>query len=188
MQPKLIKNVFTSFRLFWSIIDEILDYEMILVEKKDKVAVVTLNRPKALNALCEQLLKELSAALNSLQKDNSVSSIVLTGSKKAFAGILFRKLKISFWKAGADIKEMAPKTFMDVYNNGLFQEFTESFKQVSKPVIAAVNGYALGGNWESSKSFWSFRWMRTRYDVWYHYRWWKRQVWTTWNHNRNHSR
>ena len=69
---------------------------MILVEKKDKVAVVTLNRPKALNALCEQLLKELSAALNSLQKDNSVSSIVLTGSKKAFAGILFRKLKISF--------------------------------------------------------------------------------------------
>jgi enoyl-CoA hydratase/carnithine racemase len=59
---------------------------MILVEKKDNVAVVTLNRPKALNALCEQLLKELSSALTSLSKDNSVGSIVLTGSKKAFAG------------------------------------------------------------------------------------------------------
>jgi len=110
-------------------------YEMIQLEKKDKVAVITLNRPKALNALCEQLLKEVSSALKTLDQDKDIGCVVITGSKKAFA-------------AGADIKEMAPKTYMDVYKGQLFNEVTEAFRNFKKPTIAAVNGYALGGGCE----------------------------------------
>jgi len=110
-------------------------YEMILTEKKDnKVALITLNRPKALNALCAQLLEELTDALKTFDKDESVGAIVLTGSKKAFA-------------AGADIKEMADKTFIDAYRQGMFNT-TDSIPKITKPIIAAVSGYALGGGCE----------------------------------------
>jgi len=109
---------------------------MLLVEKKEKekVGIVTLNRPKALNALCNQLLIELSSALKSFDKDNDVGCIIITGSKKAFA-------------AGADIKEMSDTTYVENYKNNLFGEI-ESLTQVKKPIIAAVNGYALGGGCE----------------------------------------
>jgi len=109
-------------------------FEMILVEKKDKVGVVTLNRPKALNALCTQLIQELDQALKAFDSDPSVGCIVLTGSPKAFA-------------AGADIKEMSSKTYMDVYKNGIFNEL-ENVIKVKKPIVAAVSGYALGGGCE----------------------------------------
>jgi len=104
------------------------------MKEKEKVAIVTLNRPKALNALCDQLIKELSSALSSLDKDKSVGCIILTGSKKAFA-------------AGADIKEMATKSYLDYYTKGRFREADDILK-VQKPIIAAVNGYALGGGCE----------------------------------------
>jgi len=109
-------------------------YKTILIEKEEKVAIVTLNRPKALNALNSELIRELSDALSTLDKDKSVGAIVLTGGEKAFA-------------AGADIKEMAERTFSDIYTNGLFSEL-EDVKKVKKPIIAAVDGYALGGGCE----------------------------------------
>ena len=107
---------------------------MIKIDKtgeKKNVALITLNRPKALNALCKQLMSELADALVELDSDKSVGAIVITGSEKAFA-------------AGADIKEMIPNEFATVFSGG----FLENWSQVSKtrkPVIAAVNGYALGG-------------------------------------------
>ncbi|THV79302.1 enoyl-CoA hydratase [Aureobasidium pullulans] len=98
------------------------------------VALITLNRPKALNALFSPLINELNTCTSALDKDPSISAIVLTGSPKAFA-------------AGADIKEMAPKTFSDAYG----ADFIESWSNltlIKKPVIGAVNGYALGGGCE----------------------------------------
>jgi len=109
-------------------------FEMILVQKMDRVGLITLNRPKALNALCTQLIQELDLALKSLDADSSIGCIVLTGSSKAFA-------------AGADIKEMSSKSYMDVYKNGIFNEL-ENVIKVKKPIIAAVSGYALGGGCE----------------------------------------
>jgi enoyl-CoA hydratase/carnithine racemase len=107
---------------------------MITVEKKDTVGVVTLNRPKALNALCSQMCKELIHAMFVLDKDPSIACIILTGSQKAFA-------------AGADIKEMASLSYMDTLKGRMFTDW-DQLKQVSKPIIAAVNGYALGGGCE----------------------------------------
>jgi len=107
---------------------------MVTVEKKEKVGVVTLNRPKALNALCQQLVSELAAALKSFDADPDVGCIILTGSKKAFA-------------AGADIKEMVDKTFVENCKNQLFAEL-DVLPKIQKPIIAAVNGYALGGGCE----------------------------------------
>lgn len=112
-------------------------YEMIKVGKagaNDCVGLITLNRPKALNALCKQLMDELADSLQDLDKDNSVAAIVITGSEKAFA-------------AGADIKEMAPKKFAEVLGGGFLENWTQVSK-VRKPVIAAVNGHALGGGCE----------------------------------------
>jgi enoyl-CoA hydratase/carnithine racemase len=108
--------------------------EMILAEKKGKVGVITLNRPKALNALCQQLVTELNAQLKTFQEDPEVGSIILTGSEKAFA-------------AGADIKEMASQTYMTAYNKDMLA-FWHDITTIKKPIIAAVNGFALGGGCE----------------------------------------
>ncbi|KAL6078394.1 putative enoyl-CoA hydratase, mitochondrial [Balamuthia mandrillaris] len=111
-------------------------YNNIVVEKKEnRVAVITLNRPKALNALCNDLIEELNDAVHQLDHDREVGCIVLTGSTpKAFA-------------AGADIKEMAEKSFMEVYRTNMFATW-DLITKAKKPIIAAVNGYALGGGCE----------------------------------------
>lgn len=110
-------------------------FENILTETKGKVGIITLNRPKALNALCQALMDELTAALDAYEADDNIHVIVLTGSEKAFA-------------AGADIKEMAPKNFMDVYKEDFITKNWERAARCRKPVIAAVAGYALGGGCE----------------------------------------
>ncbi len=110
-------------------------YETILVEVDDHVGLIRLNRPEALNALNSQLLTELAKALGAMQANDKVRAIVLTGSDKAFA-------------AGADIKEMADKSFVDVFTDDMFDALVARFGQVRKPIIAAVSGYALGGGCE----------------------------------------
>ena len=110
-------------------------YHTITVEIDDYVALIRLNRPDALNALNSELLGELSSALADADHNDKVRCIVITGSEKAFA-------------AGADIKEMSQKTFVDVYNENLFVASTEAISNVRKPIIAAVSGYALGGGAE----------------------------------------
>lgn len=112
-------------------------YEMIKTEKagdNNRVGLITLNRPKALNALCNQLMDELADSLEKMDKDQTLGAIVVTGSEKAFA-------------AGADIKEMAPKEFAHVFGSGFLENWSQVSK-VRKPVIAAVNGHALGGGCE----------------------------------------
>lgn len=109
-------------------------YETVIVETRGKVGLVTLNRPRALNALNGQLIDELSRALDGFEADAGTGCIVITGSEKAFA-------------AGADIKEMSGKSFMEAFDGN----FIESWQRVTrcrKPVIAAVSGYALGGGCE----------------------------------------
>ncbi|RED46227.1 enoyl-CoA hydratase [Aestuariispira insulae] len=110
-------------------------YEHILVETHDNVGVITLNRPKALNALCTDLVREVGSALNDMEANNEIGAIVLTGSEKAFA-------------AGADIKEMADKSYMDVYLEDFITNGWEVITTCRKPIIAAVAGYALGGGCE----------------------------------------
>lgn len=100
----------------------------------ENVALVTLNRPNALNALCRQLMLGLSETLLKVEQDDTFSVIVLTGSERAFA-------------AGADIKEMAKLEFADVFQNEFFSNW-DTLSHISKPVIAAVNGFALGGGTE----------------------------------------
>ena len=112
-------------------------YENIIAEKDGAVGVITLNRPKALNALNNALIAELGDALKAFDADDAVGCIVVTGSEKAFA-------------AGADIKEMQPKTFQDVYLDDFITDDWEVITKVRKPVIAAVAGYALGGGCEVS--------------------------------------
>ena len=114
-------------------------FEHILVEKKNKTGIITLNRPKALNALSQALLNELSQALDAFEKDAGVAVIVLTGSEKAFA-------------AGADIKEMSSKTYMDVYKEDFLADNFAKLANCRKPVIAAVAGYCLGGGCELAMS------------------------------------
>ena len=109
-------------------------YSNIIVETRGKVGLITLNRPKALNALNEALIGELSQALDAFEADEQIGCIVLTGSDKAFA-------------AGADIKEMQAKSFMDTFA-GNFLDSWMRINTVRKPVIAAVAGYALGGGCE----------------------------------------
>ena len=110
-------------------------YENILVETRGAVGLITLNRPKALNALCAALIRELGQALDAFEADAEIGAIVLTGSEKAFA-------------AGADIKEMATKSYMDVYLADFITNGWEQVTRCRKPVIAAVAGYALGGGCE----------------------------------------
>lgn len=107
-------------------------YEFIKVEKTGAgktVAVIQLNRPKALNALCNGLMSEVSNAIDSIEKDSSVGAIIITGSEKAFA-------------AGADIKEMQNNTYSRNIR-GNFLAHWDRVAKCSKPVIAAVNGYAV---------------------------------------------
>jgi enoyl-CoA hydratase len=110
------------------------EYQTITLERVERVAVLTLNRPDALNALNAALMAETVAALTELDRDPNVGAIVITGSDKAFA-------------AGADIKEIAPKTYMDVYLNDWFAAW-DRLANVRTPMIAAVAGYALGGGCE----------------------------------------
>ncbi len=110
-------------------------YETLIVEVEDHVALIKLNRPEALNALNGQLLNELADALQDAEKNDKVRCIVLTGSEKAFA-------------AGADIKEMATKSFVDMFDSDYFGEECRAISQNRKPIIAAVAGYALGGGCE----------------------------------------
>lgn len=110
-------------------------YETIVVETKGRVGLITLNRPKAMNALCAALIREMGTALDSFEADDEIGAIVITGSEKAFA-------------AGADIKEMAEKTYVDAYLQNFITEGWEHVTQIRKPVIAAVAGYALGGGCE----------------------------------------
>ncbi|MES2713004.1 MAG: enoyl-CoA hydratase [Pseudomonadota bacterium] len=108
---------------------------MILVETIGRVGVLRLNRPKALNALCDQLMGELGTALLAFDKDPGIAAIIVTGSEKAFA-------------AGADIKEMKDRTYPDVVFNDFIGDRWETVLEVKKPVIAAVAGFALGGGCE----------------------------------------
>ncbi|XP_018419602.1 PREDICTED: enoyl-CoA hydratase, mitochondrial isoform X2 [Nanorana parkeri] len=112
-------------------------YQYILVERKGKnenVGFIQLNRPKALNALCDGLMTEINQALDSFEGDPQIGAVVITGSEKAFA-------------AGADIKEMQNRTFQECYGGGFLSHWNH-VSTVKKPVIAAVNGYALGGGCE----------------------------------------
>lgn len=110
-------------------------YENIIVDISDYVATVTLNRPDALNALNSKLLDELCTALEEADASEKVRCIVITGSEKAFA-------------AGADISQMADKSFVDMYMQRFFEPETQRFNNTRKPIIAAVAGYALGGGCE----------------------------------------
>jgi len=109
-------------------------YEMILVETRGRVGLITLNRPNALNALNAALIDELGRAIDAFEDDPRIGCLVLTGSEKAFA-------------AGADIKEMASLTFVEAF----MRDYAEALDRVArarKPIIAAVSGYCLGGGCE----------------------------------------
>ena len=112
-----------------------MSYENILVETRGKVGIVTLNRPKALNALSPELTHELAQALDAFEADENIGCMIVTGSNKAFA-------------AGADIKAMKDKTYMDLYKSDFITADWERVAACRKPVIAAVAGYALGGGCE----------------------------------------
>jgi enoyl-CoA hydratase len=110
-------------------------YEFILSEKKGRVGVVTLNRPKQMNALNAQLMQELAQALYAFDADEGVGCIVITGGEKAFA-------------AGADIAAMKDFSYMDAYQSNYITRDWEHIRNIRKPVLAAVAGYALGGGCE----------------------------------------
>jgi enoyl-CoA hydratase len=110
-------------------------YETVILERKGAVGLITLNRPAALNALSNALVKDLGGALDELEADAAIGAIVITGSDKAFA-------------AGADIKEMAGKSYMDCYLEDFITKGWEHITTCRKPVIAAVAGFALGGGCE----------------------------------------
>jgi len=112
-----------------------MSYENILIETHGKVGVIQLNRPKALNALNDQLMDELGEALLKFDADENVGCIIVTGSEKAFA-------------AGADIGAMSNYTYMDAYKGNYITRNWEQIRNVRTPVIAAVAGYALGGGCE----------------------------------------
>ena len=110
-------------------------YEHVIVEIRNKVGVITLNRPKALNALCGALMDELETALDALEANDDIGCIVVTGSEKAFA-------------AGADISEMKDMSYMDAYKADFITRNWERLARARKPTIAAVAGFALGGGCE----------------------------------------
>lgn len=110
-------------------------YQSILVETHERTGLIRLNRPKQLNALTDALMQELGQALDAFDNDDAIHSIVLTGSDKAFA-------------AGADIEAMRHFTYMEVYRTNFVGRYWDRLQDIRKPVIAAVNGYALGGGCE----------------------------------------
>ncbi|MFN5110081.1 MAG: enoyl-CoA hydratase [Bradyrhizobium sp.] len=110
-------------------------FEFIIVESKGPVGVITLNRPKMLNALSFGVFREIAAAVDDLEADDKIGCILITGSEKAFA-------------AGADIKEMQPKGFIDMFNSDFTAIGGDRVARCRKPTIAAVAGYALGGGCE----------------------------------------
>ncbi|MEO0719298.1 MAG: enoyl-CoA hydratase [Pseudomonadota bacterium] len=110
-------------------------YATIIVETRDHVGLVTLNRPDALNALNSEVVRELGDALKRFEAEDHIGAIVITGSAKAFA-------------AGADIKEMKEKSFVQAYRENFIRAEWETVTTIRKPVIAAVGGYALGGGCE----------------------------------------
>lgn len=110
-------------------------YENIIVETRGNVGLITLNRPEALNALSSPLMAELTEAVDAFEADDAIGAMVLTGSEKAFA-------------AGADIKEMQDKTWMEAYREDFITAGWERLTRTRKPVIAAVSGFALGGGCE----------------------------------------
>ena len=112
-----------------------MSYENILVETHGRVGLITLNRPDALNALNAALVNDIGAALDDYESDDEIGAIVITGSDKAFA-------------AGADIKEMQSKTYMQAYRQDFITDGWERVASCRKPVIAAVAGFALGGGCE----------------------------------------
>jgi enoyl-CoA hydratase len=109
-------------------------YENIICETRDAVGIITLNRPKSLNALNSQLIGELNHALSAFQENSAIGCVIIAGSEKAFA-------------AGADIREMKDKSFTDVYL-GNFLATWDDITEFRKPIIAAVSGYCLGGGCE----------------------------------------
>lgn len=111
-----------------------MEYNNIIVETRENVGLITLNRPKALNALNKEAQEEIIAAAQAFDADEAIGAIVLTGAEKAFA-------------AGADIKEMSSKSSVEMYKADWFANW-DQFVAVRTPVIAAVNGYALGGGCE----------------------------------------
>lgn len=111
------------------------NFEHIIVETKGSVGIVRLNRPKMLNALSFGVFTEIAAAIEDLEADDAIGCILLTGSEKAFA-------------AGADIKEMQPKSFIDMFNSDFTAIGGDRVAKCRKPTIAAVSGYALGGGCE----------------------------------------
>jgi enoyl-CoA hydratase len=110
-------------------------FATIELERKGRVGLVRLNRPQAMNALCDELVRELGVAFDELEADAGIGAIVLTGSEKAFA-------------AGADIKEMKDRGFVDVLTRDFVTKGWERIADCRKPVIAAVAGFALGGGCE----------------------------------------
>ena len=111
------------------------EYSCLKVETRGRVGIITMYRPEALNALNHQLTSEITAALRAFEADPAIGAMILTGDGKAFA-------------AGADIKEMQPKTFSVVYSEEFITATWEELTRTRKPVIAAVNGFALGGGCE----------------------------------------
>ena len=112
-----------------------MSYQYILSETRENVGLITLNRPEALNALSDDLMDELGHALGNFEADDAIGASIITGSEKAFA-------------AGADIKGMQDRTYMDVYLGNFIGRNWERVTECRKPVIAAVAGYALGGGCE----------------------------------------
>ena len=112
-----------------------MEFKNIIVERRDAVGVITLNRPEALNALSSALMAEMKEALITLDADKAIGCLIITGNDKAFA-------------AGADIKEMQAKDYMDVYLEDFITATWEQGARNRKPIIAAVAGYALGGGCE----------------------------------------
>jgi enoyl-CoA hydratase len=110
-------------------------YETLIIEHEEPILIIRLNRPNALNALNSKLLEELNSALTDADSNDAVRTIILTGTEKAFA-------------AGADIKEMISKNFVDMFYKNFFSNDLDRIQSTRKPIIAAVAGYALGGGCE----------------------------------------
>lgn len=112
-----------------------MNYENVITQRHDKVGVIQMNRPKALNALSSDLMKDVSAALGEFEADEGIHAIILTGNEKAFA-------------AGADIPEIKDQHFIDLYTSDFINADWEGIAKCKKPIIAAVAGFALGGGCE----------------------------------------